>query len=310
VTVASWSTRSFAKVNLHLEVVGRRPDGFHDLVTVFQTVSLADRLRLEYRPGSALGVEVGLTGPTSRGVPADSSNLAARALLAFGAAASLGGHFRLELVKRIPAGGGLGGGSSNAAAVLRLLARAFPGRLSVEDLRALAAGLGSDVPYFLLGGTAIGRGRGELLDAVPELPRRSLWLVLPAVSSATPRVFAALEPHEVGQREDAVAAIFGADDSWQALAEHGHNALTGPALRVYPQLARIEHELADSGAAWVRLSGSGSTFVVSADPEWGGLARQLGVGRIVRVRTVSRREIGREWRSGSDRGDERAEMKD
>src|SRR5690606_4280633 len=106
------------------------------------------------------------------------------ALLAFGATASIGGHFRLELTKRIAAGGGLGGGSSNAAAVLRLLARAFPGRLSAEELHAIAAGLGSDVAYFLLGGTAIGRGRGELLEALPELPRRSLWLVLPSVSSA------------------------------------------------------------------------------------------------------------------------------
>jgi 4-diphosphocytidyl-2-C-methyl-D-erythritol kinase len=295
VTAASWSVRSYAKVNLHLEVAGRRPDGFHDLVTVFQTVSLADRVHLEYRASSSLDLDAVVTGPMAEGVPVDRRNLAVRALCAFAEAAGLSGHFRLQLIKRIPAGGGLGGGSSNAATVLGLLARAFPHRASAEVLHGIAAGLGSDVAYFLVGGSAVGRGRGELLDPLPELPRRSLWLVLPPVSSATPRVFGALEPHEVGSQKDAVAAIFGGGDRWKSLVEHGCNALTGPALRVYPQLAAIEREVAGSGVDWVRLSGSGSTFIVGAGRDWGAVARRLGVGRVVRVRTVSRRELAREW---------------
>ena len=145
--------RSFAKINLDLRVLNKRPDGYHDLRTIFQTISLADTLDIEYQPGrSRIDIKSNLNILDNLVVCAADSVLKATRST---------GRLGFVLQKRIPLGGGLGGGSSNAAAVLLALPLLLRKPLPIEKLMELAAGLGSDVPFFLLGGTAVGLGRGQ-----------------------------------------------------------------------------------------------------------------------------------------------------
>src|SRR5688572_19535925 len=142
---------SFAKVNLHLQVIGKRTDGFHDLCTVFQTISLHDRLSIG--PDEQIRMTCG-----DRQLPVDEKNLVVQAALALRKRYNVHCGARIHLEKRIPAPGGLGGGSSNAAATLLALRKLWQIDVTVEELHPIAAQLGSDVPFFLYGGTALGMG--------------------------------------------------------------------------------------------------------------------------------------------------------
>ncbi len=144
--------RSLAKINLDLRVLRKRPDGFHELRTIFQTISLADTIRIEYQRGRTR-IELN----SNVNIP---DNLILRAADSVMKAARAKGRLRFDLTKRIPLGGGLGGGSSNAASVLLALPALLGKRVPLEKLMELAAELGSDVPFFLAGGTAVGIGRG------------------------------------------------------------------------------------------------------------------------------------------------------
>ncbi len=182
--------RSFAKVNLHLEVVGRREDGYHELRTLFQTIDLADELEVE-RGGRGVALEV-----VGAELPAGPGNLAWRAAAAFLARwAEAGEGVRLRLTKRIPAGGGLGGGSANAATVLLALCAVWNLRPAYAELWREARELGADVPFFLVGGTALGFGRGDEIVPLPDPagPALELWLAMPPFAVPTRAVFGALE---------------------------------------------------------------------------------------------------------------------
>lgn len=175
-----------AKVNLSLRVHGRRPDGFHEVSTVLQTIDLCDRLEIQrVDPRSPLHIEI-----PGGGAPADDSNLvlkAARAFFAVLGEPARGVRFRLE--KRIPAGSGLGGGSSDAAAALLGL-QSLRGRpLDARQLQAVGAAVGSDVPFFLVGGTALATGRGELVEALDDIPPAPMLVVVPAVEVSTAEVY-------------------------------------------------------------------------------------------------------------------------
>lgn len=258
--------RSCAKLNLQLEVLGRRADGYHELRTVFQTIDLADELRLEAR--SASGIELVLTG---QDLPSDRRNLAWRAAEEFLArCGSLPGGrgVRIELVKRIPAGGGLGGGSSNAATVLLGLARMagwdpFAGELA-RQLAEIGAALGADVPFFLVGGVALGTGRGDRVEpiadaAVAPPPAGALWLVLPPFGVATAAVFARCAPRGEAAPAPALArARRGERVEWESLV--GENDLETAAFALRPELAALYTAVVRAGARRVRMSGSGSTL--------------------------------------------------
>ncbi|MFI5268953.1 MAG: 4-(cytidine 5'-diphospho)-2-C-methyl-D-erythritol kinase, partial [Chloroflexota bacterium] len=171
-----------AKINLTLEVTGKRPDGYHELISLMQTVSLADELSLE--PAEDLSLDC------------DVPELAGDNNLVLRAARLLGRGGRFVLRKRIPAAGGLGGGSSDAAVALRLLDAAYHLRLSPEHLMEAATHLGSDVPFFLHAGTVLVKGRGELVQPLPDLRERWLVLLNPGVPLSTARVFQDLRPDE------------------------------------------------------------------------------------------------------------------
>jgi 4-diphosphocytidyl-2-C-methyl-D-erythritol kinase len=241
-----------AKLNRFLAVLGRRADGFHELelvTTVLEGVAdLTDTL--EAGPASELSLTI--TGPASEGLVADASNLVIKAwrLLEEAAKRPLPAALRLE--KRIPHGAGLGGGSSDAAAALRLGNQLFD--LGLEDgfLLRMAARLGSDVPLFLLGGTVLGLGRGERVFPLRPVPLEPILLVHPGLYVGTPGVYRALQDVGYAFPEALGSLAAGAAPPWR-------NDLTGAALWVCPPLAEVREALRDTGGEPL-LCGSGSCW--------------------------------------------------
>lgn len=247
-SVRSAVVPSLAKINLDLRVLYRRPDGFHELRTIFQTVSLADRIQIEYAPGSKTNVSI----VDTLNIPNNLILRAAEAVLR--AMKRPKGEIRFGLDKRIPLGGGLGGGSSNAAAVLLALPVLLGGRpLPLTKLHELGADLGSDVPFFLYGGTALGLGRGtELYPLADVAPAKGL-LVTPPIHVSTPEAFKALNRSTGGT----APAIYLNPQEWEAC---GKNDFEPAVYAKHPELRRAANALKRAGAATVRMSGSGSSI--------------------------------------------------
>jgi 4-diphosphocytidyl-2-C-methyl-D-erythritol kinase len=287
---------SRAKVNLHLQVIGRRGDGYHELRTIFQEVDLADELSLEL---GAPGVRLAVEGATLSAGP---DNLAHRAADAFLARWGGGRGVSITLRKRIPLGGGLGGGSSNAAAVLLALQRLLGEPASADELWLLARDLGADVPFFLVGGTALGVGRGDEVIPLPDLPSRELWLVLPAVHVSTAEAFADLGELTGKPFDPRILALVQRGElGWEAFA-HAANDFEAAVFRRWPELAALHADLLSTGAV-ARLSGSGAALWLTDFGGEGGSGSPLGEKlrglrlpegtRIERVRTVARASTSR-----------------
>ena len=247
-----------AKLNLGLRVVGRRSDGYHLLESLFVPLELADRLRIEVEPAARTSISVALVGHAG-GVPAGDDNLVARAARAFLDAAGLAARVALTLDKQIPVGAGLGGGSSDAAAVLRALAQCFANALSDLALAAIAVRLGADVPFFLDPRPAWITGIGEQIEPVPEFPPLDVLLVTPAPPLATADVFrafdVALTPPSPSRRMLALRSGSG----WLPSAALLANDLEPIAARLRPGIERVRSELERLGARAVAMSGSGPT---------------------------------------------------
>jgi len=256
--------RSFAKINWHLEVAGRRSDGFHELRTIFQTIDLHDDLEIEIEPGRP-GIRLSVEGAE---LPADDRNLAWRAARAFLDGQRLTGvGARIRLLKRIPAGAGLGGGSSNAATVLLALERLL-GRADPDWLASCASGLGADVPFFLLGGLALGTGRGDLLRplADSQMPGREIWLAVPAGGAlSTARVFQGMRAHRGPAEGTPVLAARSGAPLPAPSPDDYRNDLEETAMALSPQVRAVYTSLQRSGARLVRMSGSGSTLFACFD---------------------------------------------
>jgi len=251
---------SCAKVNLGLEVLGPRVDGFHELRTLFQSVNLADTLDIEvHRKGP---VEIACDHPL---VPKDATNLAVRAALDLLRFAGRKDGVRLSLKKRIPVGGGLGGGSSNAATVLMALDRLLDLRLGITGLLPLARRLGADVPYFLYGGTALGLGRGDEVYPLRHQIEAHVILVVPGVPVSTARVFgrvaAGLTPRENGTTIFRfVSSDLEGHPAFSVLTNELEEAALEEAPVLRGQVKTIRGLLVREGAELAVLSGSGSTF--------------------------------------------------
>jgi 4-diphosphocytidyl-2-C-methyl-D-erythritol kinase len=246
---------AYAKINLTLAVLGKRADGYHDLSSVMQTISLHDTLRLT---PTRSGLITARSDSAELNTP---DNLALRAALALREAvgdASLGAE--IELLKTIPSPGGMGGGSSDAASVLLALNALWETRLPHERLTELAATLGSDVPYFLTGGTALIAGRGERIALLPDA--QPLWLVLarPHVNVSTAAVYRALSPADYATAEDSEAIVQAIQQGEPLPPDRLSNSLEAPVLRDYPEIAATRDALLASGAPLVRMSGSGPTL--------------------------------------------------
>ena len=258
--MSALSLRAPAKTNLFLEVTRRRPDGFHELDTVFLELELADELTLQAAPGPTLRLEIEGDPGLSSG-PENLVIRAGEALKRAAGRADLGAS--LTLRKRIPQGGGLGGGSSDAAAALRGLDRLWGLGLAPRRLAELAAELGSDVAFFLAGGLQRGRGRGEVLDPLPLPPPLWMVLVFPEFPCPTPAVYRALGPH-LSSTPRAPQRLLKAlsSGSPQAVGAALFNRLEAPASELFPLLREVRRELeAAPECCGAALSGSGSTFL-------------------------------------------------
>ena len=262
--IARSRLRAPAKINLGLRIVGRRPDGYHELESLFAVLDLADELELEIERADAASVALRLESPGS-GAPADASNLAARAAELFLAETGLALRVAIALRKHTPVAAGLGGGSSDAAAVLRALAAFAPDALAPDPLAKLALRLGADVPFFLDPRAAFVRGIGERIEPVRGLPELPLVLANPGEPLATREVF---RVHDVLHPDTTRAsARAGAPPDFARLrsdpggwSAHLRNDLEPAALRLCPAIGRLRAELTARGARAVGLSGSGPTL--------------------------------------------------
>ncbi len=286
------TVRAPAKVNLHLSVGDRRPDGYHELTTVFQALSVTDEITVA--AAGEPGIEV--SGGEVEEVPTDERNLAWRALQALAAHAERdGAAVRLAIRKSIPVAGGMAGGSADAAATLLGGAALWGLDMGRKDLAGLAGALGADVPFLLHGGTALGTGRGEQI--VPVLCRHTFQWVLaidhgglatPAVYGELDRLREAGRNHRAGEVEPVLAAL--ASGSPQQLALLLGNDLQSAALSLRPELRRTLRAGVSAGALAGMISGSGPTcaFLCADRASAAGVAAELagaGVCRTTRVAT-------------------------
>ncbi len=254
---------AYAKLNLGLRVLYRRPDGFHELRTVFQTISLADRLDISFtRTGTQRATRI-----VVEGTPEIPDNLVERACRLALEALKIHGDVRFGLKKKIPMGAGLGGGSSDAAAVLLALPVLAGKRLAADRLMAIAGELGSDVPFFLHGGTALGLGRGEELYPLPDRGVARGLLVVPDVHSSTAEAYRDLSPTLTSIRLQNKLVTF-QREVWQAGVGSVENDFEGVVFARHPELKRIKQRLVRFGAKPAAMMGSGSAiFGIFADAD-------------------------------------------
>jgi 4-diphosphocytidyl-2-C-methyl-D-erythritol kinase len=239
------SVRAPAKINLSLRVLGTRPDGYHELRTVFQSLALHDTLTLRRSPGA---FAVTSNDPEC---PSDASNLVWRAADALWRAAGTPGApggVSVRIIKRIPMAAGLGGGSSDAAAAIRALARWWRVKLPPARLRAIAATVGADVPYFLEGGTALGIERGDVLVPLVDAPPAWVVLVIPPFGVRTADAYGWFDSDRRATGDPAPGDPGDKDG----------NDLQGPVVARHPEVGRIVRALARAGAFHAAMSGSGS----------------------------------------------------
>jgi 4-diphosphocytidyl-2-C-methyl-D-erythritol kinase len=290
---------AFAKINVRLKVVGKRPDGFHELRTIFQSISLHDELILRRAPGQAISLRV--RGNAVLSAEPIEKNLVYRAAGLLRRELRLRDGVAMELQKNVPAGRGLGGGSSDAAAALLGYLRLTGRKLGQARLFELAASLGADVPFFLQGGRALGVGKGDEIYPLPEVARQYLLVVSPeAIHVSTPDAYRWLaagpiygdEPKrrirgKAGARKSEAGRLaltkLGKTSNiwgfcalcWSAQGTSLSNDFEGPVFERYPRLKQIKRVLLQNGAAEASLAGSGSAvFGVFPSPV---LARRAAV---------------------------------
>ena len=284
---------AFAKVNLDLRILGVRADGYHDLRTIFQSLALADTVTVKRRRGP---FELACDDPR---VPTDRRNLAWKAASLLWRSARLGrGEPRdlsITLHKRIPSEAGLGGGSADAAVTLMALNRLWKLGLDGPSLARLGARLGADVPFFLVGGTALGLGRGDDIYPLPDLPRVHVVLIRPGFGVSTIEAYGWYDEELTHVRREPPARP--RPPGWPAWAASLRNDLERPVLRHHPTIGRIRQQLMDAGAVTASMSGSGSAVF--------GLFERADAARrtardlshpgwtVVTTRTLSRQEYQR-----------------
>ncbi len=269
--------KSPCKVNLILNILGKRADGFHELETVMQPVNLCDAMTFERAGGS---LQLTCSHPE---LPCDSKNLVHRAATSFLAAANISDGVKIHLQKNLPLAGGIGGGSANAAVTFSALNELFGAPLPVEKLHELSAALGSDVPFFLYDKPALATGRGEkvrTLENFLALKGRAFFLVHPGFGISTPWSYQTLARFPKDQNgtpgraeklvaalqiSDSLAPIGGEGRGEGAALDHFYNSLEAPAFDKFPVLQLYKEFLRENGALVSLMSGSGSTTFAIAE---------------------------------------------
>lgn len=247
---------AYAKVNLCLEVLRRCADGYHELRTIFQAISLHDTLQLEVCRGTEIDLRI--AGDSGLAKEPAGDNLVYRAIERMRRDLRWRSGVRATLTKRIPVGRGLGGGSSDAAAAMLGMMQLVGKRIALPRLVKIAAGLGSDVPFFLFGGRALGVGRGNHIYPLPDAPRRTILIISPrGISVSTSDAYRWLEAR-LTNRADASRLFRFCALCWSPQGDALANDFERAVFRRYPRLSRIKGELLRHGAADASLAGSGS----------------------------------------------------
>jgi len=268
---------AYAKINLRLDILGKRPDGFHELRTIFQTISLHDELRMRAsrRPGISLAIE----GNQPLSAQPRQKNLVYRAVDALRRELRIRGGVEIALKKTIPAGRGLGGGSSDAAAALLGYLRLMKRKLAAARLLEIASSLGADVPFFLLGGRALGVNKGDEIYPLGDVSKLHLLVVSPRdIHVPTPDAYRWLQAKPFELTKSAVTSKLFEFCAlcWSAQGSGLSNDFERPVFQRHPRLGRIKRELLQRGAAEASLAGSGSAvFGVFPSPA---MARRAAVG--------------------------------
>ncbi len=282
-----------AKINLCLRITGKRTDGYHELDSIFLPISWTDLVRLEVRPSRAARVHLNCD---DRAISDPESNLASRAAAAFMREHAIAADVSIDLRKRIPMGAGLGGGSSDAGAVLRMMAEIFAIGPDAR-LGEVAVKLGADVPFFLDPRPARVRGIGEKIEALPSMPRVHLVVAVPDVAVPTASIFRALKrEHWSGPLPDSDRSAILAG---RISADQTVNDLEAAAIDLYPAIAGVKQVLEEEGATAVAMSGSGGSVfglypdAAAAREAAGRIRARMGSGRVEAVFTTSHQELRR-----------------
>ncbi|MGB8509708.1 MAG: 4-(cytidine 5'-diphospho)-2-C-methyl-D-erythritol kinase [Pyrinomonadaceae bacterium] len=287
---------AFAKINLTLRVLGRRADHYHEIQTVFQTISLHDSLTFEPLTDERFELTC-----SDLEIPTDESNLVRRAATALRERFRVCRGARVELCKRIPAGGGLGGGSSDAAVALLGLTRLWKIRASKSELADIGAGLGADVPYFFTGGTALGTGTGTIVTPLEDALRRHLVVIAPRVKVSTADAYEALKSPALTKADSPVMLpISRTEPEFSgSLHEVVHNDFERVIFELYPEIESASEALLRLGARRAMLSGSGSSVFgifddfVEAEKARDALASEID-WRVFACSTLTRAEYFKE----------------
>ena len=298
---------SLAKLNLDLRVLHKRPDGYHELRTIFQTVSLRDTISVDFEPGKRSRIEL----DSSIDIP---DNLVLRAAQLAAEELKIRASLRISLKKKIPMGAGLGGGSSNAAAVLIALAALAGKQVPLPELIRLGEQLGSDVPFFLYGGTALGLGRGTELYPLPDQPPRPVLIIATGVHVSTAEAYRVLDRKIQGEENLHVTNALTSPRKFPILGEFQVvawnldqpdftrlrfvNDFEEPVFRTHRSLAAVARKLRQLGAQPALMTGSGSAIfgVFQTARELAAVTRQFPPGTAFPVSFVSRRQYRRLWR--------------
>ena len=268
---------AFAKVNLRLEILGKRADGYHELRTIFQTLSLHDdiRLRSSRRPGITLGIQ----GNAALAAEPVEENLVFRAVEAVKRKLKIGGGVEISLKKRIPAGAGLGGGSSDAVAAMLGYLQLTKNKLPTAEMLEIAAVLGADVPFFLLGGRALGVNRGDEIYPLQDIAKMHVLVVVPQdIRVPTPDAFRWVNAKPLGLTKSPVNSklLQFCALSRSAQGNGLSNDFERPVFGRHPRLVQIKRVLLQKGATEASLAGSGSAvFGIFPSPA---MARRAAVG--------------------------------
>jgi 4-diphosphocytidyl-2-C-methyl-D-erythritol kinase len=264
VTEASVTAQTFspAKINLYLRIIGRRPDGFHQLETVMLPLDFGDTMTFEPRPE---GIELLCDDPR---LPVDKTNLVVRAAKRLAQHGRVKRGARIILQKRTPLAGGLGGGSSNAATALVGLNKLWNLNAPRSELDELAAGLGSDINFFLAGSAAICRGRGELVESIACRLSATILLVNPGFGISTKWAYERWAAIRLTDKQPEVSLLLRglSEDDLEAVSRSLYNSLEAPSMRKFPILQLLKEAMRAGGAAGTLMSGSGATvFGLFAD---------------------------------------------
>ena len=247
--------KAYAKLNISLDVTGRRDDGYHDMVMVMQSVSLCDELQLRLNDSGKISASSNL-----RFIPSDERNLAVRAALRYLEAVGESGQgLHIDMRKNIPVGAGMAGGSADAAAVLRGMNVLYGQRLNRKELEELACAVGSDVAFCVAGGTALAKGRGEILEDLPPLPDCFFAICKPEFSISTPELFRKLDETPLRRHPDTAGLVEAIGrGELKEMCRRMYNVFEDVPDRRMRTVAEIKGRLLDHGALGAMMTGTGS----------------------------------------------------